>query len=225
MEQQACIKLLQTDLTEYLTRIYRITTFASSPVTTTAVENAESDHNVDDYGCDVRAIGSTAPDGTDNESHCGICLEPYEEAHTEDVHPEEVQTEEVHIAFEIAACSHRVGKSCLSHWLNCTTPNANTCPYCRQTLFSRPEPQPPERNTLLEVMQLWIQVEQTITELMEFCEQWQDRLDCQAAIHGFLQDVLSEVNYDFFLNDVGYCLEYLEEPKPWVLVRSVDWHG
>lgn len=211
VEQQIRARSLQTDLIDLLTRMDQMTISASSNVTTTALKNAESDHNVEDYGRDIppRAIVSTALDGRNNETNCCICLEPYSEAHA---------------AFEITACQHVVGKACLSSWLNCTSLNANTCPHCRKSLFSRPESLPSQLNTLEVFTQLWTRVKQTMAQLVELCEQRQERSGYQATVGRFLRDLLNEVKYEFFLSDVNYCLEYLEGSPPWVLLRSVSWH-
>jgi hypothetical protein len=219
-EQQIHARSLQTDLINLGTGISQMTISAPSNAIASVVENAESKHNVDDYGRNIAALAlsSTAPDGTNkNESHyCCICLEAYEEAHA---------AQEAHTAFEITACSHMVGKSCLSRWLNCPSPNANTCPYCRKQLFERPESQPSQIDTLEEVTQLWTRVEHTMAKLLQLCEQRRERFGCQGTIGGVLREFLKEVNYEFFLNDVGCCLEYVEGPEPWVLLRSVDWHA
>lgn len=245
MDQQIYAKSLQADLINTLTHIHQMSNFASSDITATAVENFISNHNVDDYGHelppldnaagldgairledgsglkaakrleDAEASMGTSPDGTNNnESHSCVCLEPYGEAHT---------------ALEITACSHLVGKPCLTRWLNSTCPNANTCPYCRHPLSSRSNAQPSQIDTQDEGTQMWTQVEQTVAKLVrlcvQLCTQRREQYEGECTLGGVLEDVLNEVNFEFFLNDVGYCLEYMEATELWVLVRCVEWHS
>jgi hypothetical protein len=58
-------------------------------------------------------------DEDDVDRHCSICTEQYSEGHR---------------AFSLTICGHTFGKACISRWVNSTSRNANTCPYCRRTL-------------------------------------------------------------------------------------------
>lgn len=237
--QQTRTRSLRTDLINLLTRMYHMTIFASSDVTDAAIEDADAAYNVDDYGRDISLLDdaaglndsaaleraprletaarfedkgtttSTSLDDRSDRAHCCICLELFSESHA---------------AFEIIACGHMVGKSCLSRWLNCTSPNANTCPCCRKQLFERPQPQPSHVSTLEEATQLWGEVEQTMAELLQLCEQRQRHFMPQVTIGALLVPVLNQVNYDLFLDDVGYFLEYEEGRVPSVLSHTVHWH-
>lgn len=75
--------------------------------------------------------------------------------------------------------------------------------------------------TLEAFNKLWDRVGQTMAHLEDLCEQ--RRFGPQAATQ-FVGDFLLEVNYECFLNDIGYCVKYAGAAPLAVRVRRVNWH-
>ena len=58
--------------------------------------------------------------------HCDICHEPFDEEH---------------VATRIRGlnqCQHIFGSTCLQKWIDSNSPQANSCPKCREVLFIQP---------------------------------------------------------------------------------------
>lgn len=67
----------------------------------------------------------------------------------------------------------------------------------------------------------WYRLGQMISRLEQLCEQ---RLFGPQAAAQFVRGFLLEVNYDCFLHDIGYCMEYVDDAPLAVRVRRVNWH-
>lgn len=215
MEQQSCARKIRTEFIHVLTRMDELVASYWSNIRDTAIEIISTGRNVEDFGRDIspQETDNSALDGRNDESHCCVCLEPYQAAHT---------------PFEITACRHSVGKACLSAWLNCTSLNPNTCPCCRKELFQRLDLHLAASMAAQfgdpEWFELCIRISKAKRHFERLGELREQLLGHRAAVE-FLGCIVHEVNFEFFENDVNYCLEYVSESPQRVGIRIVNWHS
>lgn len=206
-EFDQCAQSLQGEIIHQLTCLKRLRDASSTDV---ELENVGADHNVDDHGHEASPRNSSIePDECHQRRRCCICLESY----TAD-----------HPAFQITRCKHVVGKTCLSTWLNGTTLNANSCPHCRKVLCARRPRQPADFPGTDESNRIGTRLKCAL-ELLGELERLQNEIFGAAAAAEFLGKAIDGVNYEFFVNDIDYYLDYEAAPRPRWGVRMVDWHS
>lgn len=201
-----CTELLQDDIVSQLTRLAQLNSEMDIEL-----ENIGPDHNLDDFGHELPPTAMTEPSDHRYQSlRCCICLEGYTCAHQ---------------PFLIVACRHTVGKPCLAQWLNSTCRSANLCPHCRTPLCQRRPRHPRGLSSTIpgEYRNTNDRIRCAVVALEE-CVALKEELFGPEVADEYTRETMDDLNYRLFENDIGYCMDWLDEIAGKLCLREMSWH-